>query len=346
MPRVATGSYVKHRTPILACSCEGVKEKLKLASPFSSIFPFPFADRVARVPIVVMVVCWYTPPHGPAETERRLKGRHDMCNAVLISGTRSGQGPAAVLPPTNFDYDVFVSYNKAQEEWAEQLAVELDKRGFRVWFAKWTIRGGEVSSKAMRLGVEQSRHVVAVFSDEFLKSDWTDFELSIAILLDPSNKARKILPLVHTKCEPPRELARLSWIDFSDTHGEEVRFQYRLAQLLSDLAPDRFERPKDFKRFSEGRGKAETDSLPPVRALPKGSRMPRAANPRFVGREKELRDLARKLLPGTGGTVGVHTATGGAGVGRRNWPSSTPTATAATIREACSGWIWRRRKTR
>ena len=33
---------------------------------------------------------------------------------------------------------------------------------------------------------------------------------------------------------PPR-LSRLTWIDFRDTHGDEERYAYRLAQLLADL---------------------------------------------------------------------------------------------------------------
>ena len=59
------------------------------------------------------------------------------------------------------------------------------------------------------------------------------------------------------------------------------------------------------------------DTIPPVSPLPQGSRMPHASNPLFVGRENELRELARKLTPGSGATVGVHAAIiGTPGVGK------------------------------
>lgn len=227
-------------------------------------------------------------------------------------------GANRTMPNKDFPYDVFLSHNRAQKDWTRKLARNLDEKNIKVWFDEWRLPAGTVASKGMELGVEQSRHVVLVLSPEFLNSEWTDFETQIGIVLDPANRERKLLPILYSKCDVPPRISRISWIDFSDTHGNEDRYAYRLQQLLADLRPDLYERPKDFERFKEQRrqmGHQDPERIPQVGPLPKGSRMPHAPSKLFVGREKELGDLAQSLTPGA--LVGVHAAvTGMGGVGK------------------------------
>ncbi|HEY6251073.1 MAG TPA: tetratricopeptide repeat protein, partial [Candidatus Angelobacter sp.] len=219
-----------------------------------------------------------------------------------------------------FVYDVFLSHNRAQKDWTRRLARNLDEKGVKVWFDEWSLLAGTVASKGMELGIEESRHVVLVLSPEFLESEWTDYETQISMVDDPANRNQKLIPILYSKCNVPKRLSRLSWIDFRDSHGDEDRYAYRLQQLLADLQPNEYERPKDFERFLEQRRKYESQDphkIPAVGPLPKGSRMPHAPSSLFVGREKELRDLARSLTPGAGTMVGVHAAvTGLGGVGK------------------------------
>lgn len=163
----------------------------------------------------------------------------------------------------SFQYDVFLSHNSAQKDWTRELALHLPDEEFNVWFDEWVLRGGDVGSIAMEKGIEESRHVVLVMSPEFLAAEWTDYETQIAILLDPANRGRKLVPILYSKCDVPPRLKRLTWIDFTDTHGDSDRYAFRLAQLMSDLKPDRFARPKDFEKFSKDlkRGKLD-ESLP------------------------------------------------------------------------------------
>jgi len=42
------------------------------------------------------------------------------------------------------------------------------EKGIKVWLDEWRLPAGTVASKGMELGVEQSRHVVLVLSQEFL----------------------------------------------------------------------------------------------------------------------------------------------------------------------------------
>ncbi len=213
---------------------------------------------------------------------------------------------------TGHRYDAFLSYNRAQAAFAEQLDKDLRANGLEVWYAPRNLRGGEVGSIGMERGIEESDHMVAVLSPEYLAAEWTNYELQINMVFSPSNRDRRLIPILHTPCKLPARLQQFNYIDFSDTHGDEQRYQFRLAQLLSDLRPDRFQRPVDFEAFCRGLNQP-TDAILEPGPLPVGSRMPHGRNAQFVGREGELRKLAAALKPGAMTTVGVHAAVSGMG---------------------------------
>jgi hypothetical protein len=77
------------------------------------------------------------------------------------------------------------------------------------------------------------------------------------------------------------------------------------------------------------------DTIPNVASLPPGSRMPLAPNPLFVGRDDDLRLLARTLSQGT--TTAIAAATGLGGIGKTQLATSLSIATASSFRAGCSG---------
>jgi hypothetical protein len=80
------------------------------------------------------------------------------------------------------------------------------------------------------------------------------------------------------------------------------------------------------------------DELPPVAAVPPGSRLPFPRNPLFVGRTQDLLSLAKALKAGEIAAIGqVAAATGWAASARPNWLLSSPTATATIFKAASSG---------
>jgi len=96
-----------------------------------------------------------------------------------------------------------------------------------------------------------------------------------------------------------------------------LEFAFRYQQLVYNLDNAR-PIESDFERFKTQHADGKkSDVVPPVFQLPKGSRMPHAYSALFVGRDEELRKLARLLVPGAQGMVGVHaTVTGLGGVGK------------------------------
>ncbi len=218
---------------------------------------------------------------------------------------------------TDYTHDVFLSYNQAQLDWAENLARRLREAGVRVWFDKWSLRPGEPWLVGLERGIEGSRHFAFVASPQWLDAAWPDLEAQIAVLCDPAARNRKIIPLLYASCELPKRLANRQGIDFTDTHADPERYAWRLAQLLAALDASR-DYPEDFEPFRRGLPGWDPQALPPPRALPPGSRMPLPYNPLFVGREEELRTLARWLLDeGQTAAIGqVAAATGLGGIGK------------------------------
>jgi tetratricopeptide (TPR) repeat protein len=218
-----------------------------------------------------------------------------------------------------FQFDVFLSHNSAQKAWTEDLARRLRDDGFKVWFDKWELpkHAGKDWIELLAIGVKESSKVVLVWSPEFFSKEWPVFESRIIQHIDPIGLKDRVIPLLHTPVEIPTEWGFRQALDFTSSSLGQVEFDFCYQQLAYNLDNTRpFE--GDFERFRKQYGKPAADAIPPVMPLPKGSRMPLAANPLFVGREKELRELTKALTPGSGATAGtIAVVTGTApGVGK------------------------------
>ena len=216
-------------------------------------------------------------------------------------------------------YDVFLSHKGTQKAWTENLARRLRDDKFKVWFDKWVLpqHAGRNWIDELREGVESSRKTVLVLSPEFFAGDWPIFESKIIQLTDPVGRLDRIIPLLHTPCEIPKDWAFRQALDFTSAPMGTLEFEFHYHHLVHNLDNSRpYE--GDFEQFKKLKaGKIDSDTIPPVRPLPPGSRMPQASNPLFVGREDEMRDLNRMLTPGSGALVGVHAAViGMGGVGK------------------------------
>jgi tetratricopeptide (TPR) repeat protein len=222
-----------------------------------------------------------------------------------------------------FSYDVFLSHNQAQKDWTRQLARLLREDGFKVWFDEWVLPGqaGGNWIDSLAQGVEESRKVALIWSPEFFTKPWPEFESSVIQQMDPVGRQQRIIPLLHTPCNIPTKWRFRQALKFAgcDPGSEEFAFHYHhLVYNLDNTRP--FE--GDFEVFRKQRQNSGTwsvpsEAIPPVRPLPRGSRVFRAASGNFVGRVNELRELAAHLTPGNAALVGVHAAvTGMGGVGK------------------------------
>jgi hypothetical protein len=86
-----------------------------------------------------------------------------------------------------FQYDVFLSHNKADQPQVRRLAERLRAAGLRVWYDEWIVLPGDDIYLAIERGLEASRTLVLCLSPAALGSDWEWLERSTELFRDPAN---------------------------------------------------------------------------------------------------------------------------------------------------------------
>jgi hypothetical protein len=156
------------------------------------------------------------------------------------------------------EVDVFISYNRADEVWARELATRIerekvdeksDSRLLKVFFAPWDVDVGENLVNRINDGLAKAKFVALIMSPEFFKSAWTNLEWTHLVALDPINQVRRIMPVLHRsegqknkneRIEPPAPFRVLNWIDFRKQHEFETQFR-KLIRRVRGQRPERGE---------------------------------------------------------------------------------------------------------
>src|SRR3954462_5938256 len=120
-----------------------------------------------------------------------------------------------------YRYDLFISYNHADEEWAKKLATRVEQescggRRLVVFFAPWDIRPGESVDERLDRALEESRYVGLVLSPESVGSQWVGEEWYSTHHAGMKRKERLIIPFYRRTCKIPRFIDHLNRIDFRD----------------------------------------------------------------------------------------------------------------------------------
>ena len=113
-----------------------------------------------------------------------------------------------------FQFDVFLSHNKADKPRVRKLAERLKSAGVRVWLDEWIIRPGDIISLKVDEGLERSRVLLPCLSPAALASDWVALERSTDIHRDPANTGRRFIPLLLGDFELPETLRRYKNVSF------------------------------------------------------------------------------------------------------------------------------------
>ena len=92
-----------------------------------------------------------------------------------------------------FEWDVFLSHSSVDKPRVARLAERLTAEGFRVWFDRPNIDGGEDIVTAIEQGLERSRVLVLCMTKAAFESEWVRLERNTATFRDPGN---------HDECFP------------------------------------------------------------------------------------------------------------------------------------------------
>jgi len=161
--------------------------------------------------------------------------------------------------------DFFISYNTADQNWAEWIAWQLEEAGYSVVIQAWDFKAGQNFVLEMQNATTQCRKTIVVLSPNFLKAQFTQPEWAAAFAQDPTGEKGKIIPIRVLPCDLKGLQKAIIYID--------------LVGLSRDRAKKRL-----LAKIKSGRAKPETEPEFPGE-LRKSARTIRG-EPTFPGLER------------------------------------------------------------
>jgi hypothetical protein len=178
-----------------------------------------------------------TPPtQRPASIGGRIK--HKPSSQPLQSGAQqaeplhpgdslaSGQltaGGSYEKPQEAEKKDFFVSYNRADREWAEWIAWQLEEEGYTTIIQAWDFRPGGNFVIDMQRAADQARRTIAVLSPDYLQALYTYPEWAAAFAQDPTGEKGTLLPVRVRECELKGLLPQIVYIDLVGLDQEAAK---------------------------------------------------------------------------------------------------------------------------
>jgi hypothetical protein len=150
----------------------------------------------------------------------------------LTAGTPVPGDQSASTQTAGFDWDVFISYSRTDEEMAMRVRTALGKKGVRVWIDTEQILPGDLFVSKMEDGLEQSASVAILVSPASMESGWVEEEYSRAISLTKRvNNPVRVIPVLIERASLPGFLSNRSWVDFQD----QSRFNVNIELLVKGI---------------------------------------------------------------------------------------------------------------
>jgi hypothetical protein len=130
--------------------------------------------------------------------------------------------------------DFFISYNHADERWAEWLAWVLEEEGFKTILQVWDFRPGSNFVIQMHEASKLALQTIAVLSPNYLGSQYVEAEWAAAFVGDPVGHGRTLIPVRIAPTVADGLLSQIVWIDLVGLDQPAAR-----AALLAGLRPGR-----------------------------------------------------------------------------------------------------------
>ena len=131
--------------------------------------------------------------------------------------------------------DFFISYNKADRDWAISIDGWLKEAGYGTHIQETDFQPGSNWAYEMVQGAEAAR-TIAVLSPDYLNANWTWPEMLAAFAADPKGENRKLLFVRVRECQLPQLLRQIVDINLIGKTGEEAK-----QILLEDVEASRKE---------------------------------------------------------------------------------------------------------
>jgi mannitol/fructose-specific phosphotransferase system IIA component (Ntr-type)/phosphotransferase system HPr-like phosphotransfer protein len=126
-------------------------------------------------------------------------------------------------PKSDFKYDAFLSYNATDKPIVAELAQRLKSDGLRVWFDEWEIMPGDMITRTIDRGLEESRVMLLCMSKHSFGADWFGVETGTFRFRDPANIQRRFIPLRLDDNGIPAPLAQFAYVDWRTKSTNEYK---------------------------------------------------------------------------------------------------------------------------
>jgi hypothetical protein len=128
-----------------------------------------------------------------------------------------------IFAPDPFMKDFFVSYTKTDKAWAEWIAWTLEAAGYSTVIQAWDFLAGSNFVLEMQRAATEASRTIAVLSQKYLESAFTQPEWAAAFAQDPQGKTRKLIPVRIAACELTGILAPIVYLDLVGLPESDAR---------------------------------------------------------------------------------------------------------------------------
>jgi tetratricopeptide (TPR) repeat protein len=185
--------------------------------------------------------------------------------------------------------DFFISYNKADRQWAEWIAWTLEEAGYFVVIQAWDFRPGGNFVLEMQRATVEAQKTIAVLSEDYLNSAFTQPEWAAAFAQDPTGVKGTLILVRVQSCHLSGMLTSIIYVDLLNLEAEEA--QDTLLKALQERA-----KPPQKPQFPGSRERAIAESVVFPGQVQTLWMVPYPRNPQFTGREDVLQQLESVLL--------------------------------------------------
>lgn len=120
--------------------------------------------------------------------------------------------------------DFFISYNKADKEWAKWVAGTLEENGFTTVIQSWDFKPGNNFILKMQEAIINTKKTIIILSSSYLSSEYCQAEWAAAYNYSPTGEKRVLIPIRVEDIKPTGLLSDVIYIDlFQSKEKEAIR---------------------------------------------------------------------------------------------------------------------------
>jgi hypothetical protein len=99
-------------------------------------------------------------------------------------------------------FHCFISYDKADQAWAEWIAWTSEEAGYRVALEAWAPQPGASFVHEIQKAAQAARRIIVLLSEDYLASSFLRPEWSAALTQDAQRLTRQLFPIRVGPCQP------------------------------------------------------------------------------------------------------------------------------------------------